>query len=70
MSPDEYRARALTAFEIAESYRLDAKTSSPERAAILLKWAEQRDADGFFYCDRAQIHEDFHRRHAPKKEAA
>jgi hypothetical protein len=70
MSPDEYRAHAMTAFEMAESYRLDAKTSRPERAATLLKWADERDEHGWFYLSRAEIHEDFHRRHSPKQEAA
>lgn len=70
MSPAEYRARAVTAFSDAEDYRIEAKTSNPERAALLLKWAAQREEDGWFYLSRAEIHEDFHRRHAPKQEAA
>jgi hypothetical protein len=70
MTPDEYRAYALTAFEMAEEYRLEAKTSNPERAALLLRWADQREADGWFYLDRAEIDEEFHHRHATKQEAA
>jgi len=70
MSPAEYRALALQAFAMAEEYRLEAKTSTPARAALLLRWAHQRDADGFFYCDRADIDEDFARRHALKQEEA
>jgi hypothetical protein len=69
-SPAEFRERALTAFAGAEDYRLEAKTSNPERAAMLLKWAAQREEDGWFYLSRAEIHEDFHRRHAPKQEEA
>lgn len=69
MSPAEYRAFALKAFEMADEYRLDAKTSNPERAALLLQWADQREEDGWFYLDRAEIHEDFQRRHAPKQES-
>jgi hypothetical protein len=70
MTPDEYRAFALTAFADAEEYRLEAKTSNPERAALLLRWADHREADGWFYLDRAEIDEEFHHRHATKQEAA
>lgn len=70
LEADDYRALALKAFEMAEEYRLEAKTSTPARAALLLRWADQRDADGFFYCDRADIDEDFNRRHAPKHDRA
>lgn len=70
MSPAEYRAYALTAFEMAEEYRLEAKTSNPERAALLLRWADQREDHAWFYLDRAEIDEEFHRRHAPKHERA
>jgi hypothetical protein len=70
MSPAEYRDFALKAFEMAEEYRIEAKTSTPARAALLLRWADQRDADAWHYLDRADIDEDFNRRHAPKHERA
>jgi hypothetical protein len=68
MSPAEYRAYALTAFEMAEEYRLEAKTSNPERAALLLRWADQREDHAWFYLDQAEITEDFARRHPRKQE--
>lgn len=70
MSPAEYRALALKAFEMAEEYRLEAKTSTPARAALLLRWADQREEHAWFYLDRAEIDEDFSRRHALKQEEA
>lgn len=68
MSPAEYRALALKAFEMAADYRAEAKTSTPARAALLLRWADQRDADGFFYSTKADIDEDFTRRHTAMQE--
>lgn len=57
MSPDEYRALALKAKRDARDYRRDARMSRPERRKMLLKWAEQRDADSAFYASRALIFE-------------
>jgi hypothetical protein len=68
MSPAEYRALALQAFAMAEEYRLEAKTSTPARAALLLRWADQREEHAWFYSDRAEIDEDFARRHPQKQE--
>ncbi|PDT15865.1 hypothetical protein CO670_15320 [Rhizobium sp. J15] len=68
MSPAEYRALAVRAFEMADEYRADAKTSSPERAARLLQWADQREEHAWFYLGRAEIDEDFVRRHPRKQE--
>lgn len=60
MSPDEFRALALKAKKDARDYRREARMSRPERRKLLLKWAEQRDADSAFYASRAFIFETDH----------
>jgi hypothetical protein len=70
LSTAEFRAEAKKAFADAKAYRIDARLSKGERRKLLSKWADQRQADAEFYLSRAQINEDFERRHAPKQEAA
>lgn len=57
MFPAEFHALALTAKQDARDYRREARMSRPERRKLLLKWAEQRDADSAFYASRAIIFE-------------
>ena len=57
LSAAEFRTLALKAKKDARDYRREARLSRPERRQMLLKWAENRDADSAFYASRALIAE-------------
>lgn len=70
MSPADYRALAVKAKSEALDYRAEAETAPEPRKSILLKWADQRQADADFYASRAEIHADFERQHMSLEVAA
>lgn len=70
LSPNDYRAYASAARAAAAEYRVEAVTEKEPRKSYLLMQAEQRDEHADFYDSRAQIDEDYHRRHAQKQEEA
>lgn len=67
LSPAEYRAIAKSAFEMADDYRRAAE-ENPNQRAHLLRLAGDREEHAWFYLDRADIDEDFARRHPQKQE--
>lgn len=71
MSPTEYRAYADTAFEDAQEYRDMAEIATdPAKRARYLKWADNRESDGCFYLDRAEMAEQHDIRIAMNHKAA
>lgn len=70
MSPAEYRAYADKARAASLGYRTEAATADEPRKAMLLQWAVQCEEHADFYDSRAEIHEDYERRHIKTQEAA
>jgi hypothetical protein len=52
LSAAEYQTLSMKAMQDAREYRAEAAKSRPDRGALLLKWAENRDADAEFYKSR------------------